>query len=394
MKLLKASMFVAALALSIPSAWAATLAVGPNKQFQKPSQAINAAHDGEVILIDADGNYDGDVARVRAKNLTIRGVGKGRERPVLDCKGRDEGGKGIFVQSGEHCTIENIEFVGARCADKNGAGIRGEAAGLTVRNCRFYNCQNGILGGVGEVLVENCEFDHCGPVAEPATHSCYFNAAITKLTFKGNYSTFVKEGHLLKSRAKENWILYNRLTDEQGTGSAVADFPNGGLVVLIGNVLHKGSKGQNDRMIAYGMEGIKHAKNALYVVNNTMVYEHRHIKNWFVRVEHPPQDFSAVIRNNVCVGPIPLTNAPQADAAGNLLFKKTAEPGFVDAAGFDFHLVANSPCIGQGASSGKVGDVSLAPELQYVHPCKTESRPTDAKLDVGAFEFLPTAGNR
>ena len=44
---------------------------------------------------------------------------------------------------------------------------------------------------------------------------------------------------------------------------------------MVGNILHKGPRGQNSRVIAYGMEGIKHDRNALYVVNNTMVYEYR-----------------------------------------------------------------------------------------------------------------------
>ncbi len=63
-------------------------------------------------------------------------------------------------------------------------------------------------------------------------------------------------------------MLYNRLTDEAGTGSAVADFPNGGLVVMVGNILHKGPRAQNTRVVAYGMEGLAHERNALNVFSN------------------------------------------------------------------------------------------------------------------------------
>ena len=145
--------------------------------------------------------------------------------------------------AGSDLTVENIEFSGARVRDRNGAGIRPEGKNLTVRNCRFYDCENGILGGNGEMLFEGCEFEHCGPVGNPATHSLYIGERCTKLVFRHNYSTDVIEGHLLKSRAKESWLLYNRITDENGTGSAVADFPNGGVVVVIGNLLHKGARG-------------------------------------------------------------------------------------------------------------------------------------------------------
>ncbi len=222
------------------SVMGATLQVGPGKPFAKPSQAIAAAKDGDVVEINSNGRYDADVAVIRAKDLTLRGVGPGR--PRIDAKGKDAAGKGIRVQSAPNLTVENVELIGARCADRNGAGIRARAPGLTVRNCRFYDCQNGILGGVGEVLVEGSEFDHCGPVPDPATHSLYIGAECTRLTFRGNYSTYVHEGHLLKSRAQQSWLMYNRLSDDEGTGSAVADFPNGGLVVLVGNILHKGPR--------------------------------------------------------------------------------------------------------------------------------------------------------
>jgi hypothetical protein len=38
--------------------------------------------------------------------------------------------------------------------------------------------------------------------------------------------------------------LKARTSDENGSGSAVADFPNGGVVVIVGNLLHKGARGR------------------------------------------------------------------------------------------------------------------------------------------------------
>jgi len=374
----------AVLLLAAGSASAETLKVGPGQRFAQPSAALNVAKDGDVIEIAA-GTYSGDVATIRANRLTIRGVGNGRAK--LAAAGKDAGGKAIWVITGRDTTVENIEFSGARVRDRNGAGIRPEGQNLTLRNCRFYDCENGILGGAGEMLIEHCEFDHCSLVAVPAaTHSLYIGQGCTKLVFQYNYSTYAKEAHLLKSRARENWVLYNRLTDEDGTGSAVADFPNGGYVVMVGNVLHKGAKGQNSRVIAYGMEGLKYDRNALFVVNNTMVYEHRHTSAFFVRADHVPADFAPVIRNNLCVGKIPLSNCAKAEVAGNLLLKVSAEAGFVDAAKYDYHLKAGSPCIDQGVAPGKAGDFDLTPKFQYVHPCKAEPRPVVGQLDVGAFE--------
>ena len=366
---------------------AATLRVGREQPFAKPSQAIQAAKDGDTIEIAA-GTYPGDVATIRANHLTIRGVGNGRAK--LPARGKDAGGKAIWVVAGSDLTVENIEFSGVRVRDRNGAGMRPEGKNLTVRNCRFYDCENGVLGGNGEMLFEGCEFEHCGPVGNPATHSLYIGENCTKLVFRHNYSTDVIEGHLLKSRAKESWLLYNRLSDENGTGSAVADFPNGGVVVIVGNMLHKGARGNNSRVIAYGMEGVKHAKNALCVVNNTMVYEHRHTNAVFVRVENGPEGLVPILRNNLCIGKVLLTNWPNAEVAGNQLFKTVATARLANPAKYDYHLTAGSPCIGKGVAAGKFGDFDLTPVQQYVHPCKSEPRPATGALDVGAFQWQKT----
>ncbi|MHB1035457.1 MAG: right-handed parallel beta-helix repeat-containing protein [Pirellulales bacterium] len=380
---LSASLSIAIVSF-VAAAPAATLKVGPGKQFTKPSQAIQAAKDGDTIEVDS-GTYSGDVATIRANHLTIRGVGDGRAKLAAD--GKDVGGKGIWVVTGSDLTVENVEFSGARVRDRNGAGIRPEGKNLTVRNCRFYDCQNGVLGGNGEMLFEGCEFAHCGPVADPATHSLYIGQGCTKLVFRHNYSTDVIEGHLLKSRAKESWLLYNRLTDENGSGSAVADFPNGGVVVVIGNLMHKGARGNNSRVIAYGMEGIKHAKNALCVVNNTIVYEHRHNSAFFVQADNRPEGFVPIIRNNLCIGKVPLTNATKADAAGNVLLKTVAEARLANAASYDYRLAAGSPAIGKGVAAGKFGDFDLTPIEEYVHPCKSQPRPAADLLDVGAYQW-------
>jgi hypothetical protein len=155
----------------------------------------------------------------------------------------------------------------------------------------------------------------------------------------------------------------------------------------VGNVLQKGSKAQNTRVIAYGMEGIKHERNGLFVVNNTMVYENHRQGAFFVNVQKTAEDFVPVIRNNLCVGAIPLTNSSKPDAGGNVLLKTVGEAGFVDAGGYDYHLKPGAPAIGKAIAPGRAGDFDLTPRFEYVHPAGSEDRPAKGGSDVGAFAF-------
>lgn len=351
--------------------------VGPGQRFSKLSNALSSARDGDTIEIDSRGDYSGDVCTIRPNKLTIRGVGE--RRAVFPAAGRNAGEKGIWVVKGDDITIENIEFRGARVRDENGAGIRAEGRNLTIRGSKFHDCENGILGGAGVMTIEYCEFSHCGLNGQ--AHNLYISS-IDRLVFRFNYSHHARAGHLLKSRARKNYIAYNYLTDERdGSSSYVVNFPNGGRSFLIGNILCQSPETNNSTMVAYGEEGAVHKGSALYVVNNTLV-NNRHA-GVFLNINNVGNDFRMVVRNNIFAGRGTLSTFSDADTEGNF----SGEPGFVDAERFDFHLAVGSPCIGKGVEPAKAGNRLLRPRFQYVHPAGKEDRPNDGNLDIGAFEF-------
>ena len=187
-------------------AFGTTWNVGPTHTYTLPSQVSTLVQNGDTVLIDA-GVYNSDVARWTANNLVLRGNGG---MAHLKANGNSYGGKAIWVVSGNNTTVEQIEFSLCSVVDLNGAGIRQEGINLTVRHCYFHDNDEGILAGdnvTSNILIEYTEFYNNG-YGDGFSHNLYINH-VNSLTFQYNYSHHAHIGHELKSRAYNNYILYN-----------------------------------------------------------------------------------------------------------------------------------------------------------------------------------------
>lgn len=367
---------LSALVAAVRPVEARKLLVGPGKAYPKPMAAAAHAADGDTVDIDP-GTYSGEAAVWRADNLVLRGIAK---HARLVAPAVIPGGKAIWVIQGRNTLVENIEFRGAAVPDRNGAGIRQEGDGLTVRNCVFRDNENGILGGGGaasEVVVEFSEFASNGH-GDGYSHNLYI-AAIASFTFRFCNTHHAKVGHDVKSRARRNLILYNRIWDGQdGTASLEIDLPNGGTSYVIGNIVQQGPATENSALLSYGAEGLTHPGKDLYVVNNTLVND-RSAGGTFVSVR---AGAAAKVWNNIFAGPGTLV-AGAADTSGNW---SGADPGFLDRSASDYRLADHSPSIDRGKDPGSAGGVSLRPSFQYRPEMSSMARPVQGPLDAGAYE--------
>jgi hypothetical protein len=380
---LSTSAVLLSMVLLTTSVRAGTLEVGPDKQFKKPSQAIAAARDGDTIEIAA-GTYLNDWTVIRRNNLKLRGSGG---PAVLKSQGMISNGKAIWVIAGDDISIENVEFRGARVRDRNGAGIRQEGRKLTLRNCRFIDNENGILGGRHETVfdIQHCEFAYNSLVARPGTHNLYVMGE--RLVFQFNYSHHAKEAHLLKSRTATNIIKYNRLSDEgDGSSSYVINLPNAGRACVVGNILHQGPNCQNRTIVAYGEEGPKGEDHEFLFINNTVINDCQRGSPIFVSIRRISSDTRVVLCNNIFAGKGRVTDWQQAVKEGN--FEGTVGAvKFIDREKWDLRLKSDSPCRGKAIDSGKANDgTDLTPVMQYLHPLEGEKRPSAGKLDIGAHQ--------
>jgi hypothetical protein len=334
-------------------------------------------------------------------------LGPGGVRPVLNTAGLTDtattghisGYKGIWVISGNNTVVENVEFENAMISNDdgaNGAGIRMQGTNLTVLNCCFHHNQDGILESNiagSNIVIKYSEFAHNG-VSDPSltsgygeTHNLYIGHCAS-LLFAFNYSHDANVGHLLKTRAAVNQILYSRLTGENGTDSYEIDIPNGGTSYVIGNLIEKGPNSQNDsRLLSYLEEGSNPSNPGtdLYVVNNSFVNQFPSSSPAFVGIgsESAVEGTPALVQNNIFYGPGTATNETNAVLETNF----AGNPDFVNLDNYDYHLTAGSPAINAGSQPRAANGFDLAPKYEYVQPACGQRRHPIGIIDIGAYEF-------
>ncbi len=354
--------------------------VGPTRTYKTPSAVGGLVEDGDTVEIDA-GTYSGDVCFWKKNNMVLRGIDGFAH---LDANGKSAGSKAIWVIQGNNTTVENIEFSGCTVPDQNGAGIRQEGIGLTVRHCFFHDNDEGILAGdnaQSDILIEFSEFARNG-FGDGYSHNLYINH-VRSLTFQYNYSHHAKIGHNLKSRAYLNKILYNRIMDEAtGNSSFIIDLPNGGKSYVIGNLLMQGPNAENGKMVNYGAEGLSNPENELLFVNNTLV--NKRSSATFVYIQSGTT--VAKVANNIFAGPGTLISG-KADTSANMYFSNPNQVGFADEANYDYRLTKNSSAIDAGVDAGEYSGFSLTPKSEYKHLCEFTERKIFKNIDIGAYEF-------
>ncbi len=357
------------------------LEVGPAQRLKKPSEAAKTAPDGALVMIHA-GFYLDDVAVWRQNRLRIVGVG-GMARLLSTGKVAED--KAIWVFTGDDVEVEHIGFSGARSIDHNGAGIRFEGSNLTLRHCRFHDNEMGLLTSpnpAGTVRIEHCDFhrnttdyQHHGKLG----HNIYVGQN-ARLVLRESHVYGAHIGHQVKSRARENILLYNRIGDENGRGSYLVDLPDGGRALIMGNLLHKSAGAENQAAISFAAETNQGApKQELYVVYNSFLNQH---PNGILVQNHGKAH--TLVANNLAQGEVRMLQGVGRELS-NLAI---TDAGLRDAARHDFHLDAGSLAIDAGHRHiTTLGGKILLPKREYRHPRGSTERLISGPPDVGAYEF-------
>jgi hypothetical protein len=326
------------------------------------SQALAQVRNNQTITLQP-GRYEADVGVLRASGVTIKSADE-RNRAVLDAAGESAEGKAILVIRGDNAVIDGIEFVNAKVPSKNGAGIRLEAANLIVRNSKFDRNEMGILSGdhrYGHIQIFDSEFarsyrtdDPNIPAAGYPSHNIYIGRT-EKLTLRGVWSHSLEGGHPIKSRARNNDIEASYFSTRNGTGSYEVEFPSGGNVRFVSNIVEQGVASENHTMLAFGLELARYGNpppHSATIVRNTFV-NHLLLTGTMLKISDGTDILAA---GNIWVGP------GKPEAKGNESLRALS---LKDYANCDFR-----PTDEISVPNGKVGAV----QFEYVHPAKHRRR--------------------
>ena len=170
----------------------------------------------------------------------------------------------------------------------------------------------------------------------------------------------------MKSRARYNQILYNRLTDESGgQASYELELPDAGIALVMGNLIEQQPGTQNATIVSYGAEGHPWSDNLLAFAHNTLV-NRREAGGTYLRVHPGPS--RARVTNNLFVGGGEVVGVEASRAAGNL---RAGLSGLRDTGNYDYRLAAGSPRRWRAVAAEAFGPwdaTSLVPTAEYVHP--------------------------
>ncbi len=241
-------------------------AAQPDCQYASLQDALAAAMPGDQAVL-APGVYE-EGAVITTPGLVLRG------EPGAHLRGHAVEGKAALVVKAAGVVIEGIECSGITARDNNGACIRIEGDDLTVRNVHFHDNQQGILSGPGggSLLVEGSLLERNGFGGR--AHGVYIGPTVQTFIFRHNrVLATTGGGHGVKSRAQSTIIENNVIAGLDGHDSRAIDLPNGGDVVIRGNVLEKGPNSANAQMIGLALEGDLHEVNQTLIERNLLIFD-------------------------------------------------------------------------------------------------------------------------
>jgi hypothetical protein len=350
-------------AASAPAPTGKVWLAGPAGSVLTLPEAIRQAADGDVIEL-MPGDYTERLV-IENRRLTIRGP-RGSDMVKIVGSAKPMAERALWTIKGGDMLLQDLEFRGARSAEGSGAALRQQGGKLTLRRCRFFDNEHGLVASndaKAEVVVEGGVFGRAPRIVGALPHLVTIGR-IARFHVSGARFQQGFEGHLLKTRARENLIAYNFIHDGlRGGASLEIDIAQGGIATVIGNVIGQGSESQNPVLLSYGSEEGGWDVNRLHVAHNTFI-NHGWLPAWFLRVHRGnlPPGTELVAINNLLVGGGVFEWGNEGHFEGN---RHARRGQLADVDTHAFELPPASSLRATGIDPRRVRGLDLAPRAEF-----------------------------
>lgn len=398
---------------------------------------IEAAKPGDQVIV-APGTYTfrvhltakGSASQpiyIQAQNPTNKPVWDLSATLVENAPGSygagDRGRGGWQVDGGTGYHISGIIFNGCHTSSQNSAGLRyyNGATNLLLRDCQFFNNDNGLTGGSqnSEAIVEFCEFATNGNLAATSpTHNMYIYGGTFTLRYCYVHDSLQAQNfHIRAQNATLEYNWFARAASYEGDLMVDDDFSGSGpftqSMLLRGNVIVQNSNPGNHSQVVviFNDTGLTNENMSMQVVNNTYVGNGIPGNGGGAAFVHLADAndtnntfMSAQVANNVIYGttqPTLVEDSVHGTITGGNNWLATgvnpgpltnsvfsSSPGFANAATNNYTLASGSAAIGRAGLLVP----GLAPVKEYYRDqtLAREYRLRISANDLGAFESSTT----
>lgn len=391
----------------------------------------------QPVVIHGVPDAGGNLPVIDGQNAVERpGFAYSIENRAIICAGFGQNHPDGFVTT--YVTIENLEVIHARppytytkydgttqsWADGANGVYAARAENTTIRNCIFHDNSEGVffssnsLGTTKNMTIEGCYIYGNGKSGSGTIHNTYCESM--GITYQYNhYGPLVagSPGNNLKDRSSKMVIRYNwidsgdRLLDlvDAEDSAIIRSDPNYNKAFVYGNILLKNTySGQTTKVVHFGYDGKK-----TYVRTGPLQFYNNTFVSYLTAVTYLIRGSTSAVKtdcyNNILFVTAAGSNLQISYNAGTVNlshnFMKAGwvkgpgvvnddgtqvlgnDPGWVDFANQDFHLVSTSPCVNAGKDLPPIVLPDNNVVSQYVKHCQIEARPVHGALDIGAYEY-------
>lgn len=338
-------------------------AVGAGQRYATLAD-LPALSPGDVVELHSGthrGGWKVHDSGTALRPLVIRGVGT--ERPVLDASGQVLDGVGATARAvlqlhGSNVVVEHLTIMGGRNG-RNASGIRCvDAKAITIRDCRIFDCDQGIDAVADRVLIVDNDI---GPVGSTSNdgycHLLHLGGGAA--TVRGNLLHDATHGQALMSGNRSLVMEANRISGCADGEISFLDLGRERSIAMIGNLLvGKTRTSGSNRVRTIEIHG-PHGGDLL-LEHNTLVAADPGVV--FLLDERSPMRITA--NGNILVGsPQVAQSGKHLSGTGNLMAHgSNIPPGFgvpwdagealfIDPARSDYRLRSDAPTISNAGTN-------------------------------------------